>query len=285
MKGDFSRLTYDQEKRFSRVFMQQGRVQLDADWNEQVSIFSESIRSLTADVIGPHGGTTDTSFKIAPGETGFVIQKGRYYVQGIGCTNATDQPFDKQAHYPLAEPLTDGKYLVYLDVWERHVTAAEDDSIREVALGGADTSSRGQIVWQVKTLPLDDNVSEGVDSQLKALQRLEKGEALWPRNPQRVQEARKAFVEYAQQLLEGQLQRKGHVKLRASVGGGQPRVSRWGESTLSCRDSSGGHCSIWESYLQMVTRKWLRDVSHSIRHLFETQQQRIDCDLEVFWER
>ncbi|MBS0150801.1 MAG: hypothetical protein JSR31_07645 [Nitrospira sp.] len=218
MKGDFSRLTYDQDKQFSRVFMQQGRVQLDADWNEQASIFVESLRSLTADVIGPHGGMTATSFQIDPGETGFHIKKGRYYVQGIGCANATDQPYDKQAHYPSAEPLTEGKYLVYLDVWERHVTATEDDSIREVALGGADTSSRGQIVWQVKTLLLDGNASGEVEWRLKDLERIEKGEALWPRNPQRVQEVRKAFVEYAQQLLEEQLQKKGCVTLCASVG-------------------------------------------------------------------
>lgn len=219
MKGDFSRLTYDQEKRFSRVLMQQGRVQLDADWNEQASIFVESLRSLTADVIGPHGGMTATSFQIVTGETGFHIKKGRYYVQGIGCANATDQPYDKQAHYPAAEPLTEGKYLVYLDVWERHVTATEDDSIREVALGGADTSSRGQIVWQVKTLLLDGNASGEVESLLEDLQRNEKGEALWPRNPQRVREMRKTFVEYAQQLLDEQLQTKGGVTLRASVGG------------------------------------------------------------------
>jgi hypothetical protein len=73
-------------------------------------------------------------------------------------------------------------------------------------------------VWQVKSLPLDDSVYEGVDSKLKKLKGLEDGEALWPRNPQQVQEARKAFVEYAQELLEEQLQRKGHVTLRASVG-------------------------------------------------------------------
>lgn len=219
MKGDFSRLTYDQEKQFSRVFMQQGRVQLDADWNEQAAIFLESLRSLTADVIGSHGGMTATSFQIEPGETGFHIKKGRYYVQGIGCANATDQPYDKQTHYPAAEPLTEGKYLVYLDVWERHVTATEDDSIREVALGGADTSSRGQIVWQVKTLLLDDHASGEVELRLKDLQHIEKGEALWPRNPQRVREKRKGFVEYAQQLLEEQLSKKGCVTLRASVQG------------------------------------------------------------------
>jgi hypothetical protein len=43
-----------------------------------------------------------------------------------------------------------GNYLVYLDVWDRHVTAVEDPSIREVALGGSDTATRAQTVWQVK---------------------------------------------------------------------------------------------------------------------------------------
>ena len=42
-----------------------------------------------------------------------------------------------------------GPSLVYLDVWERLVTAVEDDSIREVALGGPDTSARTKLVWQV----------------------------------------------------------------------------------------------------------------------------------------
>jgi hypothetical protein len=33
MKGDFTRNTFVPSKSFSRVLMQQGRVQLDADWN------------------------------------------------------------------------------------------------------------------------------------------------------------------------------------------------------------------------------------------------------------
>ena len=38
MKGDFSRQTFDPKKHYSAVLMQQGRVQLDADWNEQHAI-------------------------------------------------------------------------------------------------------------------------------------------------------------------------------------------------------------------------------------------------------
>jgi hypothetical protein len=40
--------------------------------------------------------------------------------------------------------------LFYLDVWERHVTWLEDGRIREVALGGADTTTRAKVVWRVR---------------------------------------------------------------------------------------------------------------------------------------
>ena len=38
MKGDFSRDTFNPRKHYAGVLMQQGRVQIDADWNEQQSI-------------------------------------------------------------------------------------------------------------------------------------------------------------------------------------------------------------------------------------------------------
>ena len=44
--------------------------------------------------------------------------------------------------------------LVYLDVWQRHITALDDKLLREVALGGPDTTTRLKTVWQVKALPL-----------------------------------------------------------------------------------------------------------------------------------
>ena len=47
-------------------------------------------------------------------------------------------------------PLPNGFSQIYLDVWERAITYAEDDSIREVALGGPDTAARSKLVWQVK---------------------------------------------------------------------------------------------------------------------------------------
>jgi hypothetical protein len=52
---------------------------------------------------------------------------------------------------PPPLPVPNASVLVYLDVWERLITYIEDDSIREVALGGPDTAARAQLVWQVKT--------------------------------------------------------------------------------------------------------------------------------------
>ena len=44
MSGDYSRQRFDPRKQFSAVLMQQGRVQLDADWNEQGAILDRRWR-------------------------------------------------------------------------------------------------------------------------------------------------------------------------------------------------------------------------------------------------
>lgn len=51
MKGDFTRFTHDPGRRFRGVLMQQGRVQLDADWNEHVAIRDRLERVTNTDVI------------------------------------------------------------------------------------------------------------------------------------------------------------------------------------------------------------------------------------------
>ena len=241
MKADLTRDTFDPLKHFTRVVMQQGRVQLDADWNEQASILLHYLQTLAADLIGPHGGP-GVGFEIT-GSTpashlihDFVIRGGRYYVDGVLCElSATavpatvvklpDAPAVVELHVPgtfvdglefrkdqyielftgpalppvTAPPglakigavdlarnvltipasaavdapvwirrattyttqpdlpsavtgLGDGSYVVYLDVWERHLTSVEDDTIAEVALAGPDTATRAKTVWQVKAV-------------------------------------------------------------------------------------------------------------------------------------
>ena len=161
MKGDFSRNTFDPFKHFTRVLMQQGRVQLDADWNEQAAILLRYVHMLAADLIGPHGGLGN-SFLIQPAQGGFSIAPGHYYVDGMLCENEPMLDSDGNAvllgyfdqnDYPLdpaQSPLPPAPFLVYLDVWERLVTSVQDDAIREVALGGPDTAARARLVWQVR---------------------------------------------------------------------------------------------------------------------------------------
>lgn len=190
MKGDFTRDTFDPVRHFSRVLMQQGRVQLDADWNEQTSILLHYLRTLAEDILGPHRGpavvggvdemgfdlitqgTTDAEKKLRamePDEDRLkvliegiknkdaVIGIGRYYVHGILVENHRALLYTEQVGYPFSPDtelgdLQDKELLAYLDVWERHISYVQDDHIREVALGGADTCTRAQVVWQVKAL-------------------------------------------------------------------------------------------------------------------------------------
>ena len=118
MKGDFTRLTFKREKHYSSIRCQQGRVDLDADWNEQADITSYRFETETRDVIGSCGfPKSDPGFSIADPTTlsaakqsaltnegvlplkngDFLIGAGRAYVDGILCENDdivsfTDQP-------------------------------------------------------------------------------------------------------------------------------------------------------------------------------------------------
>jgi hypothetical protein len=161
MKADLTRTSFHPLKHYARVVMQQGRVQLDADWNEQVAIILRYMRALATDVYGRAGGPPHnrgfTISAIADAKDNFSIGAGHYYVDGILCECEADPrvTYLNQPDYPIPVRLGAGKkYQVYLDVWERLITYVEDDSIREVALGGPDTAARAKIVWQVKVMEL-----------------------------------------------------------------------------------------------------------------------------------
>src|SRR2546429_9909125 len=52
-RSDITRDTFNRLNNFSRVLKQQGRVDLDAEWNEQVDILLYYLRMLTKDLVGP----------------------------------------------------------------------------------------------------------------------------------------------------------------------------------------------------------------------------------------
>lgn len=158
MKGDFSRRSFDRKKHYTGVLKQQGRVDLDADWNEAVEIQEYLRRTRARDVIGICGlPKTGGGFGIGGVNTqnglDLTISSGRMYVDGILCELDADTTYLGQVDWPNPIPsvLAPGKrYLVYLDVWKRHVTAIEDPDILEPALGGPDTTTRLKTICQVK---------------------------------------------------------------------------------------------------------------------------------------
>jgi|GEM_PF-2440767 len=81
LQGDFSRSPFNRRKRYSSVRMQQGRVQLDSDWNEQADILEQRIRAGTADLIGPAGAPVPGGFEVTPGRHGLELGPEQHFVQ------------------------------------------------------------------------------------------------------------------------------------------------------------------------------------------------------------
>lgn len=187
MKGDFTKNTYARRKHYAGVLMQQGRVELDADWNEQNDIVAHREGTTTLDTIGASGAPIhDAGFAVvaaladlpaedkarpenasppAMSSADLLVSGGRFYVGGELAENEhvcllSDQP-DLPKGLPRVQlsngsagafPPPAGSYVAYVDLWQRHVTALEDSALREVALGGPDTATRKQTLAQVKLL-------------------------------------------------------------------------------------------------------------------------------------
>jgi hypothetical protein len=136
--------------------MQQGRVQVDADWNAQHDLLDHRRTTEAIDVIGREGAPKEGGgFELRAEAGPLSISTGRYYLEGELLENAADTPFTAQPYLPNAVlPAAAGSYLFYLEAFERGVSADQDPSIRDAALGGADTTIRAQLVWQVKHLRL-----------------------------------------------------------------------------------------------------------------------------------
>jgi hypothetical protein len=184
MSGDYSRLTFDPQRGYTTIREQQGRVRLDADFNEFGEYVDRRARAETMDILDAPQGTAivpditingqvlTTSFKVDVTAGVFTLAPGRAYVDGIlvecwgGAPSSYDsrlgeirgtaplpltaQPFYYQPNFPL--PTVASTALVYLDVWSRELTMLEEPALKDKALGGLDTTTRLQTAWQVKAL-------------------------------------------------------------------------------------------------------------------------------------
>ncbi len=187
MSNDLSRTTFNPLDDYFGVVMQQGRVQLDADWNTMVDQFKRRIQAGSLDTfsrsIVPR--VTPDGFLIDGAPADITIGPGRIYVDGILAENHTsslkwDQrlgevsgaarlsganidaapsgfsgttSYSAQPYYPVPPNLEDAgeNYLVYVDVWQRDINALQDQNLVDIAVG-VDTTTRQQTVWQVKYL-------------------------------------------------------------------------------------------------------------------------------------
>lgn len=187
MSGDYSRHRFNPRNNYSGVKMQQGRVQLDADWNEWTDAIDRRTRAETVDTFGVSLSTDITGVAVVSPQTpsAFLIEAvggeltigpGRMYVDGLLAENHGDPDgtqqfdpvlaelrgqdsigYDQQPYHPNPVPLpATGPHLVYLEVWQREVTHLQRPDLVETAIG-VDTTARTQTVWQVRLLENVDN--------------------------------------------------------------------------------------------------------------------------------
>ncbi|AOX00880.1 hypothetical protein BJP34_16780 [Moorena producens PAL-8-15-08-1] len=164
MKGDFTRWTFDPSNRYSSVRLQQGRVLLDADWNEQLDIIAYREQIANKEIIGLNGVPDRNSFKVEFDNAQQIIKlaEGRCYVEGILCETLQDGYQREITDVPGilaaegAATANPGDFLVYLEVWQHHITAIEDQDLLEPALGGPDTTTRTETYWQLKAQELTE---------------------------------------------------------------------------------------------------------------------------------
>jgi hypothetical protein len=180
MSADISRVRFNPLRDFAGVLLQQGRLLLDADFNELVALLDRRLRAETSDLtsFGPdpdHAGVswvprqTPDAFRVTASGGALSIGRGRMYVDGLLAENhglevdgfdallsertgTADLPYEKQPYWPTPDPLpTGGTHLAYLDVWQRELTHVEEPDLVEIAVG-VDATARWQTAWQVRLL-------------------------------------------------------------------------------------------------------------------------------------
>lgn len=177
MSGDYSRVSFNHWRDYHALWMQQGKVQLDADWNELVAILDRRSRAGSLDTLGHAAVPRETldGFRIEVVAGALRIHPGRIYVDGIlaenhGSGGPVWEPHLAELRRPdpidyLAQPYmrnppplpAAGRHVVYLDVWRREITHLEEPDLVEKAIG-IDTATRSQTVWQVKLWPAGPDV-------------------------------------------------------------------------------------------------------------------------------
>jgi len=171
MGSDRAKISYDPTKQYRAVVAQQGRVTLEADWNEAHQIANEELREETLDFVGA-SGTPDNGYEVMMikdtqsdfATTDFVTTKGTMYVGGLRVFS--DEPIKYSNQLDWLDYSGDPDWvkpgppsgvkpiheLVYLLLREQEVSAVEDSALLEKALGGPDTTQRLRLIQHIVRL-------------------------------------------------------------------------------------------------------------------------------------
>lgn len=176
MRSDFSNLTFHPRHGYSRVLFQQGQLVTDAQSNEQTAILLHFIRTLTADLLGPHGGPAgNTGFKLyvvkdstdlkaqlgaTPdpaldeqfhefGGSLLLLLPGRYYLDGLPVDALRVTSLWRQPYGSLKPFDQTGRKLLVLDAWEQQLSPVDLPGLNDVAFAPARGADRAAVVWRV----------------------------------------------------------------------------------------------------------------------------------------
>jgi hypothetical protein len=174
MSSDKARVSHDANQQYRTVVAQQGRVTLEADWNEAQQIASEEEQANLINIIGS-SGTPNDGYRVL--ETGkppalpfdFSVQQGTMYVGGNRIVLPNEVQYNNQSEWldrvgdpdwvdpsiPNTPPPQ--KEFIYLLLREQEVSAVEDSALRESALGGPDTTQRTRLVQQIVRSQTEEN--------------------------------------------------------------------------------------------------------------------------------
>jgi hypothetical protein len=188
--ADISRFLVQPRKHYVGTRMQQGRVVLDSDFNEEAELDDEERRKSLLDIVGASGSPNEgflpdlavgdevtvqsVSFGAdAPVATlDYRLRPGSMYVSGLRFDHEQRTIADRSGGDPVVfqrdfldmrapdaprpEQGATHTQLSYLHGWTQCVTAIEDEEFRERALGGIDTSVRVRHMARVETREVDN---------------------------------------------------------------------------------------------------------------------------------
>ena len=160
MKGEISRYSHRPDQRYSGVFWQMGRMLTDADEIELREIIAGAVAGLGDDTVSSGAPAEGGVVEVSAAGAAVALRPGIVYADGLRgeVQGSTGDPlgaldlYANQVDFPNA-PATTGDVVYYVDVWERTVTAIEDQGLLDAGLHGADTSFRSQLMAQIKWCP------------------------------------------------------------------------------------------------------------------------------------